>query len=82
LSCCRGECEIRCANIECETIFSVLGVLGKVGKLLGESRHHCRNCGKCFCGSCSRKFIPIQKYRYFEPVRVCNECHTKVLNGY
>ncbi len=71
---------LKCANIECEAVFSALGKLG-VG-LLGEGRHHCRNCGKCFCHACTRKFIPIPKYRYNEPVRVCDECHPRVLNGY
>lgn len=66
----------KCSQIECEKVF------GLFGGILGEGKHHCRNCGKCFCHSCSRNFIAIPKYRYVEPVRVCNECHQRILSGY
>lgn len=66
---------LRCSNVECDKPFGVLG------GLLGGGRHHCRNCGKCFCGDCSRYFVPIPKYRYDDPVRVCKECHPKILSS-
>lgn len=67
----------KCANIHCEKVFSVLAKVG----IMGQKRHHCRNCGKCFCGTCSNKFIPIIKYRYTTPVRVCDDCYNLVKNG-
>ena len=36
--------------------------------------HHCRNCGRCFCSSCSNTFLPIKEFGYFLPVRVCVNC--------
>lgn len=46
-------------------------------KALGVNRqHHCRNCGKAVCDTCSpnRINIPIMGFEY--DVRVCNTCHT------
>ena len=40
--------------------------------------HHCRNCGKCFCGECCGQWARIEKYGYFQPVRVCAECKKEV----
>ncbi|CAG4978952.1 unnamed protein product [Colias eurytheme] len=37
-------------------------------------RHHCRNCGKVFCASCSSNSIPLPRYGQMKPVRVCEEC--------
>ncbi|CAH1122802.1 unnamed protein product [Ceutorhynchus assimilis] len=37
-------------------------------------RHHCRNCGKVFCGPCSANSVPLPKYGLLKPVRVCNKC--------
>lgn len=37
-------------------------------------RHHCRNCGKIFCGQCSNNFVPLPHYGHASPVRVCNRC--------
>lgn len=81
---------LKCSNFECGKVFNSLGLggfgtfgtLGTLGGILGVGRHHCRNCGECFCNDCSRNFIPIPKYRYDEAVRVCDECHQKILNGY
>jgi len=39
-------------------------------------KHHCRNCGGIFCGSCSSKKIAILRMKLKEPVRVCNSCYT------
>lgn len=37
-------------------------------------RHHCRNCGKVFCGRCSSNFVPLPRYGLTKPVRVCSNC--------
>ncbi|XP_050684789.1 lateral signaling target protein 2 homolog isoform X2 [Leptidea sinapis] len=41
-------------------------------------RHHCRNCGKVFCASCSSNSIPLPRYGQMKPVRVCEECFQSV----
>lgn len=38
-------------------------------------KHHCRQCGKTFCGACTGKTIPIPEYGYATPVRVCDPCY-------
>merc|ERR1712000_336932 len=38
-------------------------------------KHHCRNCGDVFCGSCSTKSVTIPKLNYRYEVRVCDDCH-------
>uniref|UniRef100_A0ABD2XHH9 Lateral signaling target protein 2 homolog n=1 Tax=Trichogramma kaykai TaxID=54128 RepID=A0ABD2XHH9_9HYME len=37
-------------------------------------RHHCRNCGKVFCGRCSGNSVPLPRFGHTKPVRVCNRC--------
>ena len=37
-------------------------------------KHHCRACGKIFCGNCSRHQSTIPEFGYFKPTRVCNLC--------
>lgn len=37
-------------------------------------RHHCRNCGKVFCARCSSNSVPLPKFGFSKPVRVCNKC--------
>ncbi|KZC13192.1 Lateral signaling target protein 2 like protein [Dufourea novaeangliae] len=37
-------------------------------------RHHCRNCGKVFCGRCSSNNVPLPRFGHTKPVRVCNRC--------
>jgi len=39
-------------------------------------RHHCRNCGKVVCQMCSQHSLPLPKYGFYRPVRVCSKCFT------
>ncbi|KAL9954691.1 hypothetical protein ACROYT_G042259 [Oculina patagonica] len=40
-------------------------------------RHHCRRCGKIFCGSCCDHKVMLPRLSFIDPVRVCEECsHT------
>jgi hypothetical protein len=44
--------------------------------LTPSGRHHCRACGRCVCGTCSTKKLPL-KYRPKDgEVRVCDTCYT------
>lgn len=47
----------------CQSVFTVV-----------RRRHHCRNCGKVFCGKCSANAVPLPRYGHVKPVRVCNRC--------
>eukprot|EP01103_Thecamoeba_quadrilineata_P017164 TRINITY_DN5981_c0_g1_i1.p1 TRINITY_DN5981_c0_g1~~TRINITY_DN5981_c0_g1_i1.p1 ORF type:complete len:179 (-),score=24.92 TRINITY_DN5981_c0_g1_i1:69-605(-) len=38
-------------------------------------RHHCRNCGKIFCWTCSQYRLRIPKFGFADPVRVCLNCY-------
>jgi hypothetical protein len=38
-------------------------------------KHHCRCCGRVFCGPCSSKKCPVQQWGFESPVRVCDGCH-------
>ena len=42
-----------------------------------ESKHHCRSCGKGFCGSCSKQRIPVPSHGWDYAVRVCDSCAQK-----
>eukprot|EP01103_Thecamoeba_quadrilineata_P013377 TRINITY_DN3700_c0_g1_i2.p1 TRINITY_DN3700_c0_g1~~TRINITY_DN3700_c0_g1_i2.p1 ORF type:complete len:158 (-),score=27.15 TRINITY_DN3700_c0_g1_i2:71-544(-) len=43
-------------------------------------RHHCRNCGKIFCGNCSSNKLKLPQYKTNSgrPERVCNSCFAKL----
>uniref|UniRef100_A0A183CDT7 FYVE-type domain-containing protein n=1 Tax=Globodera pallida TaxID=36090 RepID=A0A183CDT7_GLOPA len=45
-------------------------------------RHHCRNCGRIFCGQCSTNQIAIPELGYDRRVRVCELCHENRLRQY
>jgi len=49
--------------MSCQCVFTVV-----------RRRHHCRNCGKVFCGRCSSNTVPLPRYGHVKPVRVCNRC--------
>eukprot|EP01103_Thecamoeba_quadrilineata_P004482 TRINITY_DN1421_c0_g1_i1.p1 TRINITY_DN1421_c0_g1~~TRINITY_DN1421_c0_g1_i1.p1 ORF type:complete len:390 (+),score=82.10 TRINITY_DN1421_c0_g1_i1:845-2014(+) len=49
----------------CQTHFNVI-----------HRRHHCRACGFVVCNHCSKHKLVLSSISQ-EPVRVCNECHTK-----
>ncbi|KEP61217.1 UNVERIFIED_CONTAM: FYVE zinc finger domain-containing protein [Hammondia hammondi] len=54
--------EVTCCS-HCGSLFSVT-----------HWKHHCRACGKVFCGECSTSRIRLPDLGYFEKVRVCDDC--------
>jgi len=40
-------------------------------------KHHCRKCGRIFCGKCADRYLPLPDEQLYEPVRVCHECFRK-----
>ncbi|XDC75144.1 hypothetical protein R6Z07F_006317 [Ovis aries] len=51
---------------QCEKEFSI-----------SRRKHHCRNCGHIFCNACSSNELALPSYP--RPVRVCDSCHTLLL---
>ncbi|XP_015681392.1 RUN and FYVE domain-containing protein 1 isoform X3 [Protobothrops mucrosquamatus] len=51
---------------QCEKEFSI-----------SRRKHHCRNCGHIFCHTCSSNELALPSYP--KPVRVCDTCHTLLL---
>ncbi|XP_071952790.1 RUN and FYVE domain-containing protein 2-like isoform X2 [Antedon mediterranea] len=43
-------------------------------------KHHCRSCGGIYCNSCSDNYMPLPSSA--KPVRVCDKCHTNLLQRY
>lgn len=52
-----------------------LGIIGDC--LCFVLQHHCRNCGDIYCSSCSSNELALPSYP--RPVRVCDMCHTLLL---
>lgn len=48
------------------------------GFWLATRKHHCRNCGNVFCGSCCDQKIPVPSQQLFEPSRVCRSCFSNL----
>ncbi|XP_059379348.1 myotubularin-related protein 3-like isoform X4 [Carassius carassius] len=48
------------------------------GFWLATRKHHCRNCGNVFCGSCCDHKIPVPSQQLFEPSRVCKWCFSSL----
>ncbi|KRZ08812.1 Lateral signaling target protein 2 -like protein, partial [Trichinella zimbabwensis] len=42
-------------------------------------RHHCRCCGKIFCGRCTSNTLPLPALGYAKAVRVCDRCFDQQL---
>nr|XP_018670631.2 zinc finger (FYVE)-7 isoform X2 [Ciona intestinalis] len=47
---------------------------------LSRRKHHCRNCGLIYCNTCSDNTMPLASSA--KPVRVCDTCHTTLLQRF
>ncbi|XP_070185659.1 RUN and FYVE domain-containing protein 2-like [Littorina saxatilis] len=47
---------------------------------ISRRKHHCRHCGDIYCNECSDNKMPLPSSS--KPVRVCDACHTQLLNRY
>lgn len=56
-----------CMNTKCSKSFSIL-----------TRKHHCRFCGKVFCGACSERRMNVWQMGYIDNVRVCDICANEV----
>ncbi|KAL8604614.1 hypothetical protein ACOMHN_013394 [Nucella lapillus] len=45
---------------------------------IGRRKHHCRNCGKVYCYTCSNFFAPVPTQYLAEPVRLCSSCYNQL----
>ncbi|KAL8563692.1 hypothetical protein ACOMHN_050520 [Nucella lapillus] len=57
--------------MSCKTLFTFV-----------RRRHHCRNCGKIFCGRCSSNAVSLPHFGHSKPVRVCNHCFVFQVNPF
>lgn len=55
--------------------YHFMGVIGNC--LVFVLQHHCRNCGDIYCSGCSSNELALPSYP--RPVRVCDMCHTLLL---
>lgn len=42
-------------------------------------RHHCRRCGRVYCGNCCSRRLPLQRMCFVDPVRICHDCSPATL---
>lgn len=45
-------------------------------------KHHCRNCGGVYMQEFCSNFLPLPHFGINEPVRVCDDCKTKLADKY
>ena len=45
-------------------------------------KHHCRSCGDVYCKACTPHWIPLRKYGFTNPVRVCRRCFQSHVSDY
>ncbi|ORX90980.1 hypothetical protein K493DRAFT_54429 [Basidiobolus meristosporus CBS 931.73] len=51
------------ACIQCGLVFSFF-----------RKKYNCHHCGNVFCHACTRKTLPLPKFGYVQPVKVCGYC--------
>ncbi|XP_071442094.1 zinc finger FYVE domain-containing protein 1-like [Hetaerina americana] len=45
---------------------------------MSDTKHHCRSCGEGVCADCSKNVMPVPKWGWKTPVRVCDACFKNV----